>query len=209
MKLQTLIIENIISEYSELVLERAENDFNRIASRLSNKLFILTGHPRSGKSTVVTNYIRPRSKNLKIVNPDDISTMFTKDPNVHKRGATHLSIKSSTNFFAKARKDKADFLYDSTGTDTSRMKTISDKGSSNGYNIIVISVFAPLKTALDRNAKADRQVDQDYLISAWKESQSNIRKVWNAIKPKFHFIVVNTNERTTWYKFNGKEIVRK
>jgi len=209
MKVRDFLIESLLRDHIEILLERAENDFNRLVSRNNNILFLLTGHPRSGKSSIVRKYILPKMKNVKQVNPDDISLMFTKDPNEFHKGSTFLSLQTSKNFFKNSRKDNANLVYDSTGSDTIRLGSIVAPARKSGYRVIALSVFAPLKTALKRNQEADRQVDTEYLVNSWMKAQSNIKKIFSTVRPDEHFVVMNSDDNVVWYKYDGNKIMKK
>jgi predicted ABC-type ATPase len=193
----------------DILDEGAENDFKKIASKSSRLAFILTGSPRAGKSTVVNKFIRPRSKGLKQINPDDISLQVTKDPNVHHMPATKLSMAQSGLFF-KDRKDDANFIYDSTGGSPRRLSRLSKTAKEAGYTVIIVSVLAPLKDTIKRNAASDRHVDDEYLIRKWKQAQSDLPKINAVVKPKHHFVVVNTGSRriAIWYRYDGSRITK-
>ena len=208
MKLFHVLLEQLLSENLIIPLnEGAINDFNRIISRDSGFLFLLAGSPRSGKSNFVEKFIIPKQRGLTITNPDDIALMFTKDPNVHKRGSTNMSVKRSQALL-KTRKDKLSFVYDSTGSDNTRLKTLADQAKKNGYKIVVINVIAPLKVTLDRNKKADRHVDVEYLIPAWKKTQSNIKSLHQSIKPDYQFVAASFDNKYVLYSYDGKRMKR-
>jgi len=208
MNLSNVLIETILSQnLCDELVEGAVNDFSKKISRGDKFFFLLAGSPRSGKSTIVNKYILPRQRNIQIVNPDDISLLFTKDPNIYKSGATRLSNKRAKSLL-KNRKDNASFVYDSTGYDNKRLKTLSDEAKKEGYKVVLLSVFTPLKTALKRNKESERNVDQDYLIDRWKQAQENISVLSKYIKPYLHFIVVSMNERDVWYEYKQGKIKR-
>jgi predicted kinase len=208
MKLFHVLVEQILSENLIIPLqEGAINDFNKLISRNTGFLFLLAGSPRSGKSNFVDKFITPKQRGLVITNPDDIALMFTGDPNIHKRGSTNMSVKRSQAML-KTRKDKLSFVYDSTGSDNTRLKTLADQAKQNGYKVIVINVIAPLKVALDRNKKAARHVSVDYLVPAWKTAQANIKKLHQSIKPDFQFVAASFDNKYVLYSYDGKKMNR-
>lgn len=197
-----ILITHLLKE--EGFLEGAINDFNKITSR--NKIcYLFVGHPRSGKSTIV-NKILSKNKNIKKIDPDEISLMFTKDPNMYKVGSSTIGMNLSKSFFQNDRKDNASFIYDSTGSNVERLKIIATSAKKLGYKVIVINVFAPFKTTIDRNEKSKRQVSSDYLVDQWNKKYLIMKHVWNQVKPDEHFIVANTETGQSWYKYNGKKI---
>lgn len=205
--LYTEAVLNIVNKTGYL-LEGAINDFNKLISRDNQFFFIISGSPRSGKSFIVDKYIKSKIRNLSTSNPDDISLAFTKDPNAYYQGSTKMSRDKALNYLKKDRKDKGSFVYDSTGGDIGRVSVMSNQGKNNGYKVIVLSVFAPLKTTIQRNAAAERNVDQEYLKDSWKQAQKNISKINKTVSPFKHFVVVNMGSNQYFYEYDGKRIKR-
>jgi len=191
----------------DFLLENTMNDFNKLISRRRRLLVILAGSPRSGKTWVYKKYIQAKVKNSISINPDDISYVFTKDPNIHKVAATRLST-SKAEKVVSDRKDDPVIVYDSTGFDVNRIKRIVDKARENRFYVIIINVFAPLKETIERNRQSSRKVDEDYLVKRWKAAQANIKILSKAIEPEEYFIVINSQDRQFWYKYENERIVK-
>jgi len=111
-------------------------------------IFVI-GAPGIGKSYFVTNHIHSKNPNIKDFSTDDVSLLFTKDPNVYYRGkekesggrtknASQLNLLRMMEFMETGQ----NFIYDTTGagkefTDKGyeHIKEIYDSARSNGYKI--------------------------------------------------------------------------
>ena len=72
---------------------------------------VLLGAPGAGKSTFAQKVIMPQLRNAKTFSTDDVSLLYTKDPNVYKIGAAELNIERLKKFITTGQ----NFIYDTTG----------------------------------------------------------------------------------------------
>lgn len=133
---------------------------------------ILLGAPGVGKSTFAKNFIHPRNFNIKTFSTDDVSLMFTKDPNAYHKGSSELNLNRLRGFM----KSGQSFIYDTTGTQEENIINITQKARENGYDVIFIHIIAPLDTSIKQNLSRDRQVPEDYIKMAYDKQFSNMSK---------------------------------
>lgn len=147
-------------------------------------------------STFIKNYIQTR-KNIKAFSSDDISLMFTKDPNVRHRGSGELNIKRIDIFMETGQS----FIYDTTPTYSEDKVDLITKAKEYGYKIVFVALITPLEVALKRNKERDRQSSEEFL----KHTYGNI---WNKLsqhkdlKPDSFYVITDLNNKYTFYKYD-------
>ena len=115
----------------------------------------LIGSPGIGKSYFVNNYLHTKNPNIKDFSTDDVSLLYTGDPNVYWRGkekpeggrtknASELNLSKMKGFM----KTGQNFIYDTTGAG----KEFTDKGFQhikeifdNAKQFLFISWFLVIK----------------------------------------------------------------
>lgn len=172
-----------------------------------NKLgIILLGPPGIGKSTFVKNFITPRNQNIKTFSTDDVSLMFTKDPNVYHKGSSELNMNRLKKFMESGQS----FIYDTTGTQEKNVINIHNVAKSNGYTTIFIHVIGPLDVSLKQNIGRERQVSTDYIRLAYDKQFGNISKYSEELHPNAYYIVQNKDGKYKFSKYeSGKLLKRK
>jgi len=176
-------------------------------------IFVI-GAPGIGKSYFVTNHIHSKNPNIKDFSTDDVSLLFTKDPNVYYRGkekesggrtknASQLNLLRMMEFMETGQ----NFIYDTTGagkefTDKGyeHIKEIYDSARSNGYKIIFIHLLSTLQTSIDQDALRSRHVDPHYIQWAYAKQQGgevdgvkvegNIQR-YKALNPDAYYLVTS------------------
>ena len=190
------------------MLENSLNDFKKELNKPDKKAFILVGPPRSGKTSLIHKYLQPRIRNLKIIDSDDISLKFTKDPNLYKSGSYDIAKNYAEAFLSKIEKDVHSFVFDSTGRNISRLERIANLSRNAKFKVIVLHVISNLEDALERNEKTDRKVNPLYLINIHEISKKAYKEIYNRIMPDKYFVVYNSNEKQVWYEYDGVKIKR-
>ena len=178
--------------------EWSKNDPIPELNKKSKLGIILLGAPGVGKSTFVKNFIHPRNFNIKTFSTDDVSLMFTKDPNAYHKGSSELNLNRLRGFM----KSGQSFIYDTTGTQEENIINITQKARENGYDVIFIHIIAPLDVSIKQNLGRDRQVPEDYIKMAYDKQFGNMSKYSQLGK---YYIVQNRDDK---YKINIYELGR-
>jgi predicted ABC-type ATPase len=187
--------------------ELSKNDPIPELNRYSDKLaIILVGTPGAGKSTFIKNQIIPKNRNIKSFSSDDVSLLYTKDPNRYQIGSSELNISRILTYI----KTGQNFVYDTTGAQDRNVFNIVKNAKSIGYSVIFIHIFVELHTAIKQNIERDRQVDEDYLKFVYNRQYKNMVDYSNLLKPMNYYLVHNKEGKYVYYKyFNGKIYKRK
>ena len=191
------------------ILEWSKNDPIPEITRFDSGLgIILLGPPGIGKTTFSKEYILSRNNKFKIVNPDDVSYVFTKDK-TGKRWRDN-SANLAISYLSNIMKSKTNFIYDVTGTTIRRVTMVYNMAKDAGYTVILIHLLGELDTALKQNKQRERNVPEDILIQYYKKSQSLISKYSSELNPDNYYIILNLNNRYEFFKYeNGKLLGRK
>lgn len=211
MKLESAALLNEITSIfteSGLLLESSQSDLNRILASKDNVAIFLAGSPRTGKSTIIDKYIKPKARNVVVVAVDDISKKFTGDTNIYHKGSAALASKRFGNIVGDKRKDRVVVVYDVTGSSYMKYRSVINASKKNGFKVVFLHAFSPLETAIKRNEKTSRQVELDYLKHSWEKSQSRIKKFWNLFEPDLYLIMYNSDNVSAWYRYNGSKITK-
>lgn len=224
-----------IKEYNQFILEEVSKnepipEIIGVGRRLA---VFLIGAPGIGKSYFVKNHIHSKNRNIKDFSTDDVSLLYTKDPNVYYRGkelpeggrtsnASEMNLRKMDKFMETGQ----NFIYDTTGagkefTDRGfeHIKEIFDKAKSNGYKIIFVHLLSTLQTSIDQDKLRDRHVDPHYIQWAYAKQQGgeidgqkvegNIQR-YKDLNPDSYYLVTSIDKKYKFYKFiDGKLAVRK
>jgi predicted kinase len=231
-----------IKEYNQFILEEVSKnepipeivEIERIfLLRPKGLAIFLIGAPGIGKSYFVKNHIHTKNRNIKDFSTDDVSLLFTKDPNVYytgrekeeggkTKGASQLNLLRMEKFMETGQ----NFIYDTTGagkefTDRGfeHIKEIYDKAKECGYKIVFIHLLSTLQTSIEQDKLRDRHVDTHYIEWAYAKQQGGIvdgQKVegniqrYKALNPDAYYLVTSIDKKYKFYKFiDGKLAVRK
>lgn len=193
-----------IFDRNESITENSKNDPIPELNKKDKLGIILLGAPGMGKSTFVKTFIR--NQTIKTFSTDDVSLMFTKDPNVYHGGSSEINLNRLKGFM----KTGQSFIYDTTGTQEENVRDIHNLAKFNGYTTIFIHVIGPLDTAIRQNQERDRQVPEDYIRHAYERQFGNMSKYSNELHPNAYYIVQNINGKYKFSKYeSGKVLKRK
>jgi len=183
-------------------------------------------------STFVNKFIHTKNPNIKDFSTDDISLLYTKDPNVYYRGkekedgtrtanASELNLKKIKTFMTTGNS----FIYDTTGAG----KEYTDKGfqhvkdmfysaRENNYEIIFIHLLSTLQTSIDQDKLRDRHVDPHYIQWAYAKQmggeidgtkvEGNMPR-FKALKPDQYYVILSINKKYTFYKYINDRLAQK
>ncbi len=195
-----------------------------------NTAIFVIGAPGIGKSYFVKNYIDTKNPTFKDFSTDDVSLLYTKDPNVYYTGKV-LPDGSKTKNASELNLDRMklfmetgqNFIYDTTGSGKEftdeHIKEIFDNAKMFGYKIIFIHLLSTLQTSIDQDKLRDRHVDPQYIKWAYAKQQGgevdgqkvegNIQR-YKALNPDAYYLVTSIDKKYKFYKFiDGKLAVRK
>lgn len=177
---------------------------------MSSKLgVILLGAPGSGKSTFIRDEMMRKMSNFKSFSSDDVSLMFTKDPNVRKRGASRLNIDRLKRFMLSGQ----NFIYDTTGSSDGNLRSIIDHSKELGYDILFIHIIVSLDTAkkhnLERKTKGGHFVDVDYLEKNYREQFSKMKEYESEFDPLSYYVVLNKIDSYKYYKMDSGKLLKR
>jgi predicted kinase len=224
-----------IKEYNQFILEEVSKNepIPEIIGSDRGLAIFLIGAPGIGKSYFVKNHIHSKNPNIKDFSTDDVSLIFTKDPNVYYKGrekeeggrtknASQLNLLKMNKFMETGQ----NLIYDTTGagkenTDKGyeHVKEIYDNARLNGYKIIFIHLLSTLQTSIEQDKLRDRHVDPHYIQWAYAKQQGgevdgvkvegNIQR-YKALNPDAYYLVTSLDKKYKFYKFiDGKLAVRK
>jgi predicted kinase len=223
-----------IKEYNNFLNEEwSKNEpIPEILDKPKGLAIFLIGAPGIGKSTFVNKFIHPKNPNIKDFSTDDISLLYTKDPNVYYRGkekpeggrtsnASQLNLKKMKQFLTTGNS----FIYDTTGagkegTDTGfeHIKEMFDLARENKYEIIFIHLVSTLQTSIDQDKMRDRHVDPEYINWAYVKQMGgmvNGERVegnmprYKALGPDEYYVVMSIDRKYTFMKFINGQLARK
>jgi predicted kinase len=203
-----------------------------IIDKESGLAVFLIGAPGIGKSYFVKNHINTKNPNIKDFSTDDVSLLYTGDPNVYYRGkekpeggmtknASELNLSKLEKFMETGQ----NFIYDTTGagkefTDKGyeHVKEIFDRAREFNYEIIFIHLLSTLQTSLDQDKLRDRHVDPQYINWAYAKQQGgevdgikvegNIKR-YKELNPDSYYIVTSIDKKYKFYKFIGDKLAVK
>lgn len=224
-----------IKEYNQFILEEVSKNepIPELISKDRGLAVFLIGAPGIGKSYFVKNHIHTKNTNIRDFSTDDVSLLYTKDPNVYYRGtekeeggrtknASELNLDRMVKFMETGQ----NFIYDTTGagkefTDRGfeHIKEIFDEAKMNGYEIIFIHLLSTLQTSIEQDKLRDRHVNPHYIQWAYAKQQGgevdgvkvegNIQR-YKSLNPDAYYLVTSIDQKYKFYKFiDGKLAVRK
>jgi len=223
-----------IKEYNNFLNEEwSKNEpIPEILDKPKGLAIFLIGAPGIGKSTFVNKFIHPKNPNIKDFSTDDISLLYTKDPNVYYRGketpeggrtsnASQLNLKKMKLFM----KTGNSFIYDTTGagkehTDKGfeHVKEIFDLARENMYEIVFIHLLSTLQTSIDQDKLRDRHVDPEYITWAYVKQMGGVidgERVegnmprYKALGPDEYYVILSIDKKYTFMKFIDGKLARK
>lgn len=224
-----------IKEYNQFVLEEVSKNepIPEIIGVEKGLAIFVIGQPAIGKSYFIDNHIRSKNLNIKDFSTDDVSMLFTKDPNIYYSGVekepgqrTKNASSLNLNRMKKFMETRQNFIYNTTGagkefTDRGfeNIKEIYENSRLNGYKIIFIHLLSTLQTSLEQDKLRDRHVSQDYIKWAYikqlggeidgQKIEGNIQR-FKALSPDSYYLVTSIDKKYKFYKFiDGKLAVRK
>lgn len=224
-----------IKEYGQFILEEVSRNepIPEIIGVNRGLAIFLIGAPGIGKSYFVTNHIHSKNPNIKDFSTDDVSLLYTGDPNIYYKGrelpgggrtknASELNLDRMEKFMETGQ----NFIYDTTGagkefTDRGfeHIKEIYDSARYYNYKIIFIHLLSTLQTSIEQDKLRDRHVDPHYIQWAYAKQQGgevdgqkvegNIQR-YKALNPDAYYLVTSIDKKYKFYKFiDGKLAVRK
>jgi len=198
-------MEHLKTFETYLIQEYSKNDPIQELSVGTKPLAIfLMGTPASGKSTFIKNFLETRRKDIKTFSSDDISLMFTKDPNVRHRGSGELNLKRMNIFMETGQS----FIYDTTPTYSEEKVDVIKKAKENGYYVLFIALIVPMSVALKRNKERDRQSSEAFIKYSYKTIWDNI-KMHKSLNPDSFYVVTNLNNVYSFYKYLNGELKKR
>ena len=164
------------------------------------KAFFLAGGPGSGKSYVVRR--TTGGLGLKIVNSDNAFEKLLRDAglslkmppeeeeprDVVRARAKAITKKQQANYI----EGRLGLIIDGTGKDYDKIAKQATQLKQLGYDVHMIFVNTSLDTALERNAKRARSVQEPIVVKSWKSVQANIGKFSQYFRQ--NFVVVDNND---------------
>ena len=224
-----------IKEYNQFILEEVSKNepIPEIIGTNRGLAIFLIGAPGIGKSYFVKNHIHTKNRNIKDFSTDDVSILFTKDPNVYytgrekeeggrTKGASQLNLLRMEKFMETGQ----NFIYDTTGagkefTDRGfeHIKEIYDKAKECGYKIVFIHLLSTLQTSIEQDKLRDRHVDTHYIEWAYAKQmggevdgqkiEGNIQR-YKSLNPDAYYLVTSIDQKYKFYKFiDGKLATKK
>ena len=183
-------------------------------------LFVI-GAPGIGKSTFVKNFIHTKNITFKDFSTDDVSLLYTKDPNVYYRRSSAINLSRLETYIITGQ----NFIYDTTGagkefTDNGfeHIKGIYDKARENGYKIIFIHLISTLQTSLDQDKLRDRHVDPHYIKWAYDKQMGgeidgikvdgNMKR-YKSLNPDAYYLITSLDRKYKFYKFIDGKLSKK
>lgn len=196
-----------INKYNNFLIneEWSKNDPIPELSLSKNLGIILLGAPGIGKSTFIRDFISPRLKNSKTFSTDDVSLMFSKDPNVYHSGSSELNILRLKKFIETGQ----NFIYDTTGAQDKNIYEIFSLSRKFNYKLIFVHLVGPLSLSIKQNLERDRKVDPDYIKFVYDKQYQNMRSYSNSLNPDSYYIVTNMNGKYKFYKYDNSGILKR
>lgn len=193
-------MKNLISEWSK-------NDPIPEVLRMKKKLAVFTfGPPGAGKSTFVNNYILSKNQSFRVVNPDDISQTFTKDPTGKQwhQPSTQLAVSMVRN----VAKGGNNIIYDVTGNSYEALRSCMSAVRENGYTVVFIHMLADLNKTLAQNLARKRHVPTDYITTSYQKAQAHISRFASEYKPDAQYVVLNLDNKYKFFKYENGKLLR-
>jgi predicted kinase len=193
----------MIIKYLDFLNENSKND--PIKEIIEDRVcIILLGAPGLGKSYFIRNYIIPR-RNIRTFSTDDVSQLFTKDPNKYYQGASDMNISRIINFIPSGNP----FIYDTTGSHPDQIFKIVQRAKQNSYKIIFIHLFGTLELSLKQNRNRNRNVDPEYIEFSYKTQFPNMKIYSTQLKPDSYYVVYNNDGKYKFFKYVDGQLLKR
>jgi len=223
-----------IKEYNSFINEEwSKNEpIPEILDKPKGLAIFLIGSPGIGKSTFVNKFIHTKNPNIKDFSTDDVSLLFTKDPNEYYTGrekpeggrtsnASQLNLKKMKMFMTTGNS----FIYDTTGagkeyTDKGfeHVKEMFDLARENQYEIVFIHLLSTLQTSIDQDKLRDRHVEPHYIQWAYAKQmggmidgemvEGNLPR-YKALGPDEYYVVLSIDRKYRFLKFVDGKLCKK
>ena len=168
---------------------------------------ILIGTPGVGKTTFIKEFILPRKSNIRTFSTDDVSLLFTKDPNKYYGKASDLNILRLKKYIETSGHS---FVYDTTGSQDKPVFDVFNLARRNGYCVIFVHLIAPLDISLLQNLQRDRNVDEDYIRFVYDRQWHSMKDYARLLRPDNYYIVTNFTGKYKFHRYeDGKMMKRK
>ena len=199
-----------INNFSDYINEGLSKNHPIQELKQQEKLgIVLLGAPGAGKSTFAQKVIMPQLRAAKSFSTDDVSLLYTKDPNVYKIGAAELNIERLKNFITTGQ----NFIYDTTGANEKAVYDVCKKATKIGYKLIFILVLIDLPSAKRQNIKRAlsgvHNVDEDYIEFVYQTQNQTTKGYIKYLKPESFYIVLNKDGKYRYYKHLGDKILKR
>lgn len=180
------------------------------------KVVFMAGGPGSGKSYAADKTVA--GLGLKTINSDkSFTNLMAKaglsqtmpDSEEMQRNAVLAQAKKVTALqTALALKGRLGMVIDGTGANYEIIQNQQKLFSRAGYDSYMIFVNTSLDTALQRNAKRDRNVPEKIVKSSWNAVQQNIGKFQRLFGAR-NFVIIDNNDPTEdLWQISSKNIRR-
>lgn len=202
----------MIIKFTEFINEEfSKNDPIPEITRIKKGLgVILLGTPGAGKSTFINNFILPRNSDFKKFSTDDVSLLYTKDPQQYHRGSSELNIKKLENYIET---NGGNFIYDTTGTKERNISEITRFAHDHGYKVIFALILVDIETTkrqnIERGQKGGHQVPEDFIQYVYDKQFKNISRYSGVLRPDNFYIIHNKNKKYKFYKFEDGQMFRR
>ena len=149
------------------------------------KAIIMAGGAAVGKSTLL-RVIQPALTNFENLNADK----YVEDKNSpfynNLSGASALIKKQD---LPNAIKAKLNFVYDTTASNYNNIELLYKELLGNGYNVMMIMVYAHPIVSFLRNYKRERKVPAQGLLGTWANVYNNIEKYKSLFGDNFKLVI--------------------
>lgn len=147
----------------------------------SPKAVIMAGGASVGKSTVLKS-IKGQLNGFDDLNPDK----YVEDENspmYGNLGAASSKIKKED--LPNAISNKENFIFDTTASNPKTIKSLVDQLKDNGYNVMMLMVYAHPIVSFLRNFKRERKVPAVGVLGTWSKVYNSIEEYKNMFGDNF------------------------
>lgn len=199
-----------LNNFSDYIIEGLSKNHPIQELRQQDKLgIVLLGAPGAGKSTFAQKIILPQLRNAKTFSTDDVSLLYTKDPNVYKIGAAELNIERLKKYILSGQ----NFIYDTTGANEKSVYDVCKKATKNGYKVVFILLLIDLPSAkrqnIQRALSGGHNVDEDYIEFVYQTQNQTTKGYINYLKPESFYVVLNKEGKYRYFKHLGDKLLRR
>jgi cytidylate kinase len=160
----------------------------------SGKSYV-AGRTTGGHGLKLVNSDKEFEHVLKILHKEHLANMLTNTPgqtkekDVIRKGAKKLTAKFKEGYL----KGRLGLVIDGTGRHYNNITRQKAELESLGYDTYMIFVNTSLEVALERNAKRDRSLKEDFVKEAWSAVQNNMGK-FQSLFGSNNFKIIDNNE---------------